>query len=194
MRTASISRKTKETEINLSLNLDGSGKAKIKSPLNFLNHMLETLAKHSLFDLEINAKGDIAVEDHHLVEDTAICLGIALDKALGDKRGITRLGDALVPMEDSISVVAVDLSGRGYAIVKIEFSEFQNCKIGDVKKENIIHFLESFALNGKFNLYVKSKGRNDHHKVESCFKALGKALREATTLISKDIPSVKGVL
>ena len=192
MRTATVDRKTKETEISLKLNLDGSGNSKIDTPLKFLNHMLENFSKHSSFDLEISAKGDVDVDDHHLVEDVGIVMGEAFDKALGDKKGIARMAHRIVPMDDSKADVSVDLSGRPYAVVDLPFSQFEEKKVGDVTKENVVHFLESFALNGKFNLNIKVEGKNDHHKVESCFKALAKSLQDATKITGKEIPSTKG--
>jgi imidazoleglycerol-phosphate dehydratase len=194
MRTAKIERKTKETQIKLELNLDGTGKSKIKSPVNFLNHMLENFAKHSGYDLSIDAKGDVKVEDHHLVEDLGLCLGDALDKALGDKKGIKRMGYAIVPMDESLATVALDLSGRPYAVVDIPFSEFRDAKLGDVTKENIPHFFESFASKGKFNLHIKVAGRNDHHMVEAAFKALARAMHDATRVTGKGVSSTKGVI
>src|SRR3989338_317089 len=128
MRTSKISRKTKETDVRVELNLDGNGKAKIKTPVKFLNHMLENFAKHSRFNLNVTAKGDVEVEDHHLVEDIGICIGEAIDKALGNKKGIVRTSYAIVPMDDSVSTVTVDLSGRPYAIVDLPFSEFHEKK------------------------------------------------------------------
>jgi imidazoleglycerol-phosphate dehydratase len=192
MRVAKIRRKTKETAIVLRLNLDGSGKSKIKTPLKFLNHMLENFSRHSGFDLDVSARGDVGVDDHHLVEDMGICLGEALLSALGDKRGINRMAHAIVPMDDSKAEVAVDLSGRPYSKIRLPFSEFSERRVGDVSKENIEHFLESMALNGKFNLNMKVSGRNDHHKVEAAFKALAKALKEAITVTGTGVPSTKG--
>jgi imidazoleglycerol-phosphate dehydratase len=194
MRTAKISRKTKETQISLELNLDGSGKSKIKTPVNFLNHMLENFAKHASFDLTIDAKGDVVVEDHHLVEDIGLCLGEALDSALGDKKGINRMGHAIVPMDESLATVALDLSGRPYALVDIPFSEFKDSKLGDLTKENVPHFFESFAAKGKLNLNIKVTGKNDHHKVEAAYKAFARALADAVRVTGKGIPSTKGVI
>ncbi len=194
MRIATIERETKETSIKLTLNLDGSGKVDIDAPIKFLNHMLDALARHSLFDLKIKAEGDTEVDDHHIVEDIGICLGKALDEALGDKKGISRMGHAIVPMDDSHSTVAVDLGGRPYAVIEMPYSEFKESTLGDLKKENIPHFLESFAMNGKLNLYVKVEGKNDHHKAECCFKALAKALYQATRIISRELPSTKEVI
>jgi len=192
MRIAAIKRKTKETEISLKVNLDGKGNSSIDTPLKFLNHMLENFAKHSNFDLEISAAGDVDVDDHHLVEDLGIALGEAFNKALGDKKGITRMAHRIVPMDDSRAEISIDLSGRPYAVVDLPFSEFKEKKVSDVTKENIVHFLESFALNGRFNLNAKVEGRNDHHKVESCFKALAKSLHDASRITGKGIPSTKG--
>ena len=194
MRTAKISRKTKETQISLELNIDGSGKSKIKTPVNFLNHMLENFAKHASFDLILDAKGDIEVEDHHLVEDIGLCLGEALDTALGDKKGINRMGHAIVPMDESLATVALDLSGRPYAVVFIHFSEFKDAKLGDLTKENVPHFFESFAAKAKINLNLKVEGKNDHHLVEASFKALARALCDAVRVTGKGIPSTKGVI
>ena len=193
-RKASIKRETKETKVYISLNIDGQGKSSIKTPLKFLNHMLESFTKHSGFDLKVNATGDIDVDDHHLVEDIGIVLGQALQKALGNKKGINRMAYAIIPMDDSRAEVSVDLSGRPYAVIDLPFSEFQDRRVGDVSKENIEHFLESLALNGGFNLNVKAEGKNDHHKVEATFKALARALKEAVKVTGKNIPSAKGVL
>ncbi|ODS42846.1 MAG: imidazoleglycerol-phosphate dehydratase [Candidatus Altiarchaeales archaeon IMC4] len=194
MRSAKTTRKTGETDIRLELNIDGLGKSEIKTPLRFLNHMLENFSKHSRFDLRIIAVGDVDVDDHHLVEDLGICLGEAFQKALGDKRGIKRMAHSIVPMDDARAEVSVDMSGRPYAVVDLPFSEFHEKKVGDVSKENVVHFLESFALNGRFNLNVKVAGKNDHHKVEACFKALAKALYDATRVAGDAVPSTKGVV
>jgi len=191
-RKAVVSRKTKETNIKVELNLDGTGKSSIKTPLHFLNHMLEAFSKHSGFDLKINAKGDVQVDDHHTVEDTGICLGEALLKALGDKKGISRMAYSIVPMDESKAEVSVDLSGRPSVKIDLPFSEFHEKRVGDVSKENLEHFLESFAVNGRFNLNVKVEGRNDHHKVEAAFKALAKAMKEAVKVTGMQVPSTKG--
>ena len=194
MRSAQIDRETKETKVKVELNLDGGGESDIDTPLKFLNHMLENFARHSGFDLKVKAKGDVGVDDHHLVEDVGICLGEAFLKALGGKRGINRMAHSIVPMDDSRAEVSVDLSGRPYAVIDLPFSEFEEKRVGDVSKENIEHLLESMALNGRFNLNVKVEGRNDHHKVEATFKALAKALKEAAKVTGKDVPSTKGVV
>lgn len=191
-RSAKVERETGETDVTVELGLDGSGESWIDTPLKFLNHMLENFSKHSGFDLTVNASGDVDVDDHHLTEDLGIVLGEALLKALGDKKGIERMGYFIVPMEDARAEVAVDLSGRPYAVVELPFSEFKEKKVGDVSKENIEHLLESFALNGKFNLNVKVTGKNDHHKVEAAFKALAKALKQAVEVTGGGVPSTKG--
>lgn len=193
-REAEVERKTKETDISLKLNLDGEGNSQLECPLNFLSHMLESFAKHSNFDLTIKAAGDVGVDDHHLVEDLGIVLGEAFDEAIGDKKGITRMAHAIIPMDDARAEVSVDLSGRPYAKVELPFSEFEDRKVGDTSKENIVHFLESFALAGKFNLNIKVEGRNDHHKVEAAFKGLARALKEAVRVTGGGIPSTKGSL
>ncbi|MFC2162577.1 imidazoleglycerol-phosphate dehydratase HisB [Candidatus Altiarchaeota archaeon] len=193
-RSGAITRDTSETRISLELELDGSGTSSIDTTLKFLDHMLANFSKHSGFDLKVTASGDTEVDDHHLVEDLGICMGQALAEALGDKKGIARMAHAIIPMDDARAEVAVDLSGRPYAVIDLPFSEFAERRVGDVSKENIIHFLESLALNGKFNLNIKVEGKNDHHKVEATFKALAKALRQATRVVGDDVPSTKGVV
>ncbi len=190
-RKALIKRKTGETDVTVELNLDGTGKYAIDSQLKFLNHMMESFSKHSGFDIKVRALGDTQVDDHHLVEDLGICLGEAVDKALGDKKGIARMGHAIVPMDDARAEAAVDLSGRPYAVIELPFSEFRERRVGDVSKENIEHFLESAALNGRFNLNLKAEGRNDHHKVEAAFKAFAKAMKEAVKVTGRGTPSTK---
>jgi len=192
MRNGKVVRKTKETNVILELSLDGTGKTDIMLPLKFLAHMLDNFAKHAEFDLAIEGRGDVEVDDHHLVEDVGLCLGEAFNQALGDKTGIARMAFSIVPMDDSQATVSVDLSGRPYAKVDLPFSEFHDRRVGDTSKENIVHFLESFALNGKFNLNVKVEGKNDHHKVEAAFKALAKALHDATRRTREGVPSTKG--
>ncbi len=194
MRRAKVARKTGETDVRVEISLDGQGKTRVRTELRFLDHMLANFAKHSGFTLRVSAKGDVDVDDHHLVEDMGICLGEALLKALGDKRGINRMGHAIVPMDDARAEAAVDLSGRPYAKIRIPFSQFRERRVGDVSKENIEHFLESFALNGRFNLNLRVEGKNDHHKVEAAFKALAKAMRMAAAVTGDGIPSTKGRL
>ena len=193
-RVGKVERKTSETCVQLELDLDGSGSYKLDYPLKFLGHMLEQLAKHSGFDLTLSASGDLEVDDHHLVEDTGICLGQALDEALGDKRGIKRMAHAVVPMDDAKAEVSVDISGRPKAVIDLPFSEFEERKVGDTSKENIEHFLDSFAVNAKMTLNAKVTGKNDHHKVEAVFKALAKALKEAVKVEGDSLPTTKGSL
>ena len=192
MRTSHFERETRETSITVDINLDGAGISEIGTPLNFLNHVLESFSKHSKIDIKISAKGDTEIDDHHTVEDCAICLAAALVEALGDKRGIERFGFSMIPMDDSIASAAVDLGGRGYPNISLPFSEFDEKRVGDVSKENIVHFLETLSIEGKFNLYLNVNGRNDHHKVEACFKALARALRMAVKVVDDEIPSTKG--
>jgi len=188
-----IERETKETKIGLELKLNGTGKYSNQTDLRFLNHMLDQLAKHSGFDLNLIAKS-LDSDEHHLVEDVGIALGQALEKELGDKKGVARFGYAIVPFDDSLATVAIDLSGRPYCKIDLPFSEFEEKKVDDVSKENIEHFLESFAINGKFNLYARVSGKNDHHKVEVLFKALARALKMACAKTGQGVPSTKGVL
>lgn len=190
-RKGKVSRKTSETDIELEINIDGEGNYTIDTGINFLNHMLESFSRHSFMDLNIKATGDIEVDDHHTVEDIGIVLGEGFLKAIGDKKGIKRMADATVPMDDSLATVAIDISGRSYCNLDVEF---KNEKIGDITSENILHFFESFANSAKINLYGKSTGSNDHHKAEALFKAFAKTLKEASKIEHDKIPSTKGVL
>jgi imidazoleglycerol-phosphate dehydratase len=191
-RTAKIHRKTKETDVNLSLNLDGIGKYEIDTGLGFLDHMLSHLAKHGKFDLKLKAKGDLDVDAHHTIEDIAICLGECLVKSLGDKKGIARYGHSSVPMEEAMANVSIDLSGRSSCVYNVEY---RTDKIGDFDVECLEEMLRSFANNGKFNLHINVPyGTNSHHIAEAIFKGLGQALAEAVKIIGKDIPSTKGTL
>lgn len=191
-RVGEVSRKTAETDVSVSLTLDGAGEAKVDTGLGFLDHMLAALGRHSGFDLLLAATGDIAVDDHHTMEDCAIVLGRALDKALGDRSGITRFGSAYAPLDESLSRVVVDLSGRPWPEVDIPFGR---PTIGEVATENIVHFFRSFAIEARMALHVDLiRGDNDHHKAESAFKALALALREAVTVRGDVMPSTKGSL
>lgn len=190
-RESNINRKTSETEIDLELDLDGSGQYQVETGIQFLNHMLESFTRHSLFDLKLEAQGDIEIDDHHTVEDVGIVLGEALYEALGDKRGIRRMAHALVPMDESLAMVAVDLSGRSYTVLDLNFHQD---KVGDLSTENVGHFLESLAQSGKINLHARVEGENDHHQVEAIFKALARALHDATTVVHDRVPSTKGVI
>jgi imidazoleglycerol-phosphate dehydratase len=191
-RTAKIHRKTKETDVNVSLNLDGLGKYEIDSGVGFLDHMLSHLAKHGKIDLTLKAKGDLNVDAHHTIEDIAICLGECLIKALGDKKGIARYGHSSVPMEEAMANVSIDLSGRSSCVYNVEY---QTDKIGDFDVECLEEMLRSFANNGRFNLHINVPyGTNSHHIAEAIFKGLGQALAAAVKIIGTDIPSTKGTL
>jgi imidazoleglycerol-phosphate dehydratase len=191
-RKAKIQRKTKETDVKLELNLDGSGTYDIDTGIGFLDHMLSHLSKHSRFDLVLKAKGDLNVDSHHTVEDIAICLGDCLVEALGDKKGITRYGNSAVPMEDSLANVAIDLSGRAFCVYDVKY---RTDKIGDFDVECLEELLRSFANHGKLNLHISVPyGTNSHHIAEAIFKALGQALGAAVKIVGGDIPSTKGVL
>jgi len=191
-RKAKITRKTKETDIIVQINLDGVGKYEIDTGIGFLDHMLSHLSKHSKIDLVLNAKGDLEVDQHHTVEDVAICLGEALVEALGDKKGIARYGNSAVPMEDALANVALDLSGRPFCVYNVEY---RTEKVGDFDVECVEELLRSLANNGKFNLHITvPHGTNSHHIAEAVFKALGQALGQAVKIVGKDIPSTKGSL
>jgi imidazoleglycerol phosphate dehydratase HisB len=191
-RRAEIKRETTEVTITGHLDVDGSGSAVVKTGLGFLDHMLVTLAKHGRFDLELVAAGDTGVDDHHTVEDCAIVLGRALDQALGDRSGISRFGYAYAPLDESLSRAVVDLSGRPWPEIDIDFYRE---RIGEVATENIIHFLRSFAIEGRMALHVDLiRGDNDHHKAESAFKAVAMALRAAVGISGDDVLSTKGTL
>lgn len=193
-RKSDIRRKTRETEITLSLKLDGEGRGEISTGVGFLDHMLDLLARHGLLDLRIKASGDTQVDAHHTVEDVGICLGQALKEALGDRAGIKRFGRMAVPMEDSLADVALDLSGRGALVYNVTFPSE---KTGDFDVELIEEFLRALASNAGMNLHVNVPyGRNSHHVAEAIFKALAKALDAATQIDPrvKGVPSTKGVL
>ncbi len=192
-RQATIQRATNETQIDLTLVLDGSGKAEISTGVGFLDHMLHHVAVHGLFDLSITASGDLEVDPHHLVEDVAISLGQALDAALGDRRGITRMGMAMVPMDDTLVRVVIDLSGRPYPVFDADFTA---PAVGGIPSSLFRHVFESIAFNGRLNLHAAVLyGYDDHHKAEALFKALGRALAEAVALDPRrGMPSTKGTL
>ena len=190
-RIANLSRKTSETDITIKMNLDGEGKYNIETGVNFFNHMLESFSKHSMIDLDVDAKGDIEIDDHHTIEDIGILLGEVFLEAIGDKKGIKRMAHAMVPMDESIATVAIDISGRSYCNMKLDF---KNDKIGDMTADVIIHFFESFSSSAKLNIYGTVDGANDHHKAEAVFKAFAKSLKEAIKVEHNQIPSTKGVL
>ena len=191
-RKAKITRKTNETDILLQINLDGEGKYEIDTGIGFLDHMLSHLSKHSKIDMTLKAKGDLEVDQHHTVEDVAICLGEAIVQTLGDKKGIARYGNSAVPMEDALANVALDLSGRPFCVYNVQY---RTEKVGDFDVECFEELLRSFANHGKFNLHITvPHGTNSHHIAESIFKALGQALGQAVKIVGKDIPSTKGTL
>jgi len=193
-RQASIERKTNETDIKLAFNVDGSGAAELETDVPFLNHMLDLFAKHGQFDLKVEANGDVEVDDHHTTEDIGICLGMALKQALGDKKGIKRYANVFVPMDEALAQVVIDISNRPH----FEFrGEFPSPTIGSFTTELVHEFLWKLALEARITLHViVHYGRNTHHMVEAVFKALGRALDEATSIDPrvKGVPSTKGVL
>jgi imidazoleglycerol-phosphate dehydratase len=179
-RKASFSRETRETAIVVSWDLDGAGVCEASTRIGMLDHLIDQLARHGLFDITVAAKGDLQVDAHHTVEDTAIALGRAFAEAVGDAKGITRMGDALVPLDEALAQVAVDVSGRGYASVQVRWT---GDRIGEIPCDLVEHFLQSLAHEGRFNLNVRVlAGVNDHHKAEAIFKALARALCLATRL------------
>jgi imidazoleglycerol-phosphate dehydratase len=195
MRTAKIHRKTLETDVQITLALDGTGQYEVATGLGFLDHVLAHIAVHGLFDLTVRATGDLHVDAHHTVEDVALALGQAFDQALGDRVGIVRIGVATVPMDESLSMVAVDLSGRPYTVTEMSWS---GPTTGGLPVTLIPHIFESFAVGARANVHARVLyGRDDHHKAEALFKALGRALDAATCLDARRggaVPSTKGVL
>ena len=195
MRTATIHRKTSETDIRVEINLDGTGAYAIATGIGFLDHMLEQLSRHSLIDVTLKADGDLHIDQHHTAEDSAIALGEAVAKALGDRRGITRYGHAYAPMDETLSRVAIDISGRPYLVWRSEFSQ---PKLGELDAELIEHWFHSFANAVGITLHVETLyGRNNHHIVESIFKATARALRTAVEIDARKadaVPSTKGTL
>ena len=191
-RVAELTRSTSETEISITLDLEGGGVANIDTGLGFLDHMLTSLTRHSGIDLTLQARGDTEVDDHHTVEDCAIALGRALVEALGERVGIARFGSAYAPLDESLGRAVVDLSGRSWAEIHIPFARET---VGDVATENLIHFMRSLAIEGRMALHVDLiRGDNDHHKAEASFKALALALRTAVSVVGVTVPSTKGTL
>jgi imidazoleglycerol-phosphate dehydratase len=191
-RIATKSRKTNETDIRVSLNLDGKGDHQIATGIPFFDHMLAQIARHGHFDLEIEAKGDLEIDGHHTVEDVGWVLGQALREALGDRRGIVRFGHAYVPLDEALTRVVIDLSGRPYLVYK---AKFKSARIGDLQTELIEEFLKALVQEGRFNLHVENLyGRNQHHIAETIFKGTARALYSATRVEHAQIPSTKGVL
>jgi imidazoleglycerol-phosphate dehydratase len=195
MRRATVHRRTNETDIELTLDLDGTGQCQIATGVGFLDHMLTHVAMHGLFDLGVKVQGDLDIDAHHTIEDTALAFGQVLAEALRDKRGILRMGFAYVPMDEALAFVAVDLSGRPYAVVEAGWTAPM---IGQFPTSMVNHFFESIAASARANVHARIEyGRDDHHKAEALFKALGRALRQATTIDPRrgaDLPSTKGVL
>ena len=194
-RSATVARATKETKIAVRLNLDGSGAYKIATGIGFLDHMLEQLSRHSLIDLEVEAKGDLHIDYHHTTEDTGLAIGEAVSKALGDRRGIRRYGDASIPMDETLTRVALDASNRPYLIWKVAFSK---PKLGEMDTELFKEWFQAFAQSAGLTLHVETLyGENNHHIVESCFKGLARALRQAAEIDPRkqgEVPSTKGTL
>ena len=194
-RTATIRRETGETKIEITIDLDGRGHAQVSTGVGFLDHMLTALARHARFDLAVQATGDLHVDEHHTVEDVGLALGRALGEALGDRAGITRMGHAVVPMDEALALVAVDIGGRGYFVFE---GSFDTPRIGQMATSLVPHFLESLALEARLNLHARLlSGRDDHHRAEALFKALARALHQATRLdptLAGDIPSTKGTI
>jgi imidazoleglycerol-phosphate dehydratase len=193
-RRATIERKTGETQVRLHLAIDGQGKCEIRTGIGFLDHMLTLFAAHGLFDLTVETEGDLEVDDHHTAEDTLICLGKAFDQALGERRGLVRAAHSYVPMDEALARVVIDLGGRPYTVFD---ADFVTPRLGQLGTDLIFHLFESLAIHGRMNIHAAVLyGRNDHHKVEALFKALGRALDTATQLDARrqGVPSTKGTL
>jgi len=195
MRTATYERKTKETEISVELNLDGTGVYDVHTGIGFLDHMLEQLSRHSLMDLTLRAKGDLHIDGHHTTEDCGIVIGTAIKRALGDMTGITRYANAYIPMDETLSRAAIDISGRPFLVWKVDFPR---AKIGDMDTELFEEFFRAFAFGAGMTLHVENLyGTNSHHIIESCFKAVARAMRVATETDPRKadaVPSTKGTL
>lgn len=195
MRRATISRTTRETEITVSLDLDGTGRSSISTGVGFFDHMLDQLARHSLMDLEVSAKGDLHIDDHHTVEDTGIAIGQAVRKALADLKGVTRYADVALPMDETLTRVAIDVSGRPFLVFR---TEFPTEKIGAFDTQLVREFFQAFTMNAGITLHVETVyGVNSHHIAESCFKGLARALRAAVSIDARQedrVPSTKGTL
>ena len=192
-RTAACQRKTSETSIEITINLDGQGRHQVNTTVGFLDHMLSALAVHGLFDLTVQATGDLHIDSHHTIEDVGIVLGQTINEAAADRRGIARMGHAYVPMDEALAFVALDFSGRPYTVFQ---AEWNTPAIGQFPTDLVQHFFESLAVHARLTLHARVEGRNDHHKAEALFKALGRALRMALSMDPRqsDIPSTKGTL
>jgi imidazoleglycerol-phosphate dehydratase len=195
MRNASLTRKTRETDIQVEVTLDGSGESEISTGVGFFDHMLDQIARHSLIDLKIQAKGDLHIDFHHTVEDVGIALGQAIRQALGDMKGVTRYADVHLPMDETLTRVAIDISGRAFLVFR---TEFHTPKIGEFDTQLVREFFQAFAMNAGLTLHVETLyGINDHHISESCFKGLARALRIAVSIDERQngrVPSTKGTL
>jgi imidazoleglycerol-phosphate dehydratase len=191
MRKSTIHRKTNETEIDLTFVIEGAGRSEIGTSVAFLDHVLDSFARHGLFDLTVRAAGDIELGDHHLVEDVGIVLGQAISQALGDHAGIARFADVRVPMDEASASVILDLSGRSYLVFDAGFS---SSVVGDLTTQMVPHFFHSLITNAGINVHISASGGNDHHIIEAIFKAFGIALARAATVERSDVPSTKGVL
>ena len=195
MRTSKVARKTNETEIAVAVDLDGTGTYEVATGIGFLDHMLEQLSRHSLIDLTVSAKGDLHIDFHHTTEDTGIAIGEAVSQALGDRRGITRYAEATIPMDETLTRVTMDVSNRPYLIWKVDFTK---PKLGDMDTELFKEWFQAFAQAAGITLHIENLyGENNHHIIESCFKALARALRNAISIDprkAEDVPSTKGTL
>lgn len=193
-RAATVNRSTRETTVSVDLALDGSGAADVETGVGFFDHLLTALATHGLFDLQVKTTGDLVIDDHHTVEDTALALGDAFAEALGDRAGIRRFGDARAPMDEALAEAVVDFSGRPYAAIDLELT---TPYVGNLTTQNLPHALEAFARTAGLTLHLRSRGSNDHHVAEAAFKALARALREAVEIDPRrggQVPSSKGSL
>lgn len=192
MRTAKVERKTNETNISIEINLDGTGENNIDTGIGFLDHMLHLMAFHGSFDLKVNCRGDLYIDDHHSVEDIGIALGQGFSKALGDRKGIRRYSSLHIPMDEALCLAAVDISSRPYLIFNVDF---EGEKLGNMSTQCFKEFFRAFAFNAGITLHINLLyGENDHHKIEAVFKAFARAMREASQVVSDNIPSSKGVL
>jgi imidazoleglycerol-phosphate dehydratase len=192
-RTSRVERTTKETSVEIDLNLDGTGTTSVETGVGFFDHLLTSFASHALLDLDVTTKGDLEIDDHHTVEDTALALGSALSEALGDRAGIQRFGDATVPMDEALARCAIDLSGRPYAVIDLALRQE---RIGNFSTQNLAHAVESLARTGGFSIHLTATGYNDHHVAEAAFKAFARALRAAVEVDARrdGVASTKGTL
>ncbi|ABP67608.1 Imidazoleglycerol-phosphate dehydratase [Caldicellulosiruptor saccharolyticus DSM 8903] len=191
-RIAEVQRKTKETEIKMVLNIDGDGEYKISTGIGFFDHMLQLFCHHGKFNIQVEAKGDLHIDDHHTIEDVGIVLGQAFLKAISDKRGIKRYSHIILPMDEALIMVAIDISGRPYLAFDVDF---RLPKLGEMNSQMVVEFFRAFVSSAKVTLHVKKiSGENDHHVCEAIFKAFGRVLKDACTIVDDKIPSSKGVL